>query len=156
MYMDSQTAADDLDEQREINQEDSWTVISAHFEEKGLVGQQLDSFNEFLTNTIQELIDDSPPIELYPQAQHMPGEELDEEAPHFTIKFQQTYLSRPSHSEADGTEKHLWPNDARLRNLTYSSKLYVDVTRTTHNPGAGEEQDSLQIHLGDVRIACQC
>jgi DNA-directed RNA polymerase II subunit RPB2 len=152
MYMDSQTAADDLDEQREINQEDSWTVISAHFEEKGLVGQQLDSFNEFLTNTIQELIDDSPPIELYPQAQHMPGEELDEEAPHFTIKFQQTYLSRPSHSEADGTEKHLWPNDARLRNLTYSSKLYVDVTRTTHNPGAGEEQDSLQIHLGDIPI----
>lgn len=68
-----------MDEQREINQEDSWTVISAHFEEKGLVGQQLDSFNEFLTNTIQELIDDSPPIELYPQAQHVPGEELDEE-----------------------------------------------------------------------------
>jgi len=68
-----------LDEQREINQEDSWTVISAHFEEKGLVGQQLDSFNEFLTNTIQELIDDSPPIELYPQAQHIPGQELDEE-----------------------------------------------------------------------------
>jgi len=56
MYMDNQNAADDLDEQREINQEDSWTVISAHFEEKGLVGQQLDSFNEFLTNTIHNLL----------------------------------------------------------------------------------------------------
>lgn len=76
-----------MDEQREINQEDSWTVISAHFEEKGLVGQQLDSFNEFLTNTIQELIDDSPPIELYPQAQHMPGEELDEEVRIIMVQF---------------------------------------------------------------------
>jgi DNA-directed RNA polymerase II subunit RPB2 len=85
-----------LDEQREINQEDSWTVISAHFEEKGLVGQQLDSFNEFLTNTIQELIDDSPPIELYPQAQHMPGEELDEEVRIILVQiFLPTIMASP-------------------------------------------------------------
>lgn len=36
--------------------------------------QQLDSFNEFANITIQELIDESPPIELRPQAQHKPGD----------------------------------------------------------------------------------
>ena len=41
-------------------QEDAWTVITSFFEEKGLVRQQLDSFNEFIDNTMQEVIDENP------------------------------------------------------------------------------------------------
>lgn len=46
---------DDLDhyDPREFEEEDSWTVISAHFHERGLVGQQLDSFDFFMTTTMQ-------------------------------------------------------------------------------------------------------
>lgn len=36
-----------------ISEEDSWTVIAAHFQERGLVGQQLDSFDFFMTTTMQ-------------------------------------------------------------------------------------------------------
>ena len=36
-----------------ISEEDAWTAISAHFQERGLVGQQLDSFDCFLTTTMQ-------------------------------------------------------------------------------------------------------
>jgi DNA-directed RNA polymerase II subunit RPB2 len=39
----------------EITQEDCWTVISSYFEQKGLVRQQLDSFDEFIQNTLQEV-----------------------------------------------------------------------------------------------------
>ena len=42
-----------VDETAEITQEDAWTVISAYFEEKGLVRQQLDSFNEFFNSNMQ-------------------------------------------------------------------------------------------------------
>ncbi len=42
-----------VDEEAEITQEDSWAVISAYFEEKGLVRQQLDSFNEFINSNMQ-------------------------------------------------------------------------------------------------------
>ena len=38
-----------------ILQEDAWAVISAFFEEKGLVRQQLDSFNEFINSNMQEV-----------------------------------------------------------------------------------------------------
>ena len=31
-----------------VTQEDAWAVISAYFEEKGLVRQQLDLFDEFI------------------------------------------------------------------------------------------------------------
>jgi len=38
------------------SQEDAWVVISSFFEEKGLVRQQLDSFNEFIQHTMQEIV----------------------------------------------------------------------------------------------------
>ena len=52
---------DDLEDEEaeEITQEDCWTVISAFFDQKGLVRQQLDSFDEFVQNTMQELVDEN-------------------------------------------------------------------------------------------------
>ena len=38
--------------------EDTWTVINSFFLEKGLVSQQLDSFNTFLNTTIKDQITD--------------------------------------------------------------------------------------------------
>ena len=40
-----------------ITAEDCWTVISSFFEAKGLVSQQLDSFDEFVSTTMQELVE---------------------------------------------------------------------------------------------------
>lgn len=64
---------EDVDEEEEITQEDAWAVISAYFEEKGLVRQQLDSFDEFIQNTMQEIVDESADIEIRPESQHNPG-----------------------------------------------------------------------------------
>lgn len=36
-----------------ISEEDGWRVISSHFYERGLVSQQLDSFDVFMTHTMQ-------------------------------------------------------------------------------------------------------
>ena len=65
------------DEEEEITQEDAWAVISAYFEEKGLVRQQLDSFDEFIQNTMQEIVDESADIEIRPESQHNPGHQSD-------------------------------------------------------------------------------
>jgi DNA-directed RNA polymerase II subunit RPB2 len=40
-----------------------------------LVRQQLDSFDEFIQNTMQEIVDESPDIDLIPEAQYTPGKE---------------------------------------------------------------------------------
>lgn len=50
---------DDPDSQPDISQEDCWTVISSFFHDKGLVRQQLDSFDEFVQNTMQEIVDEN-------------------------------------------------------------------------------------------------
>lgn len=54
----------------EISQEDCWTVVSAFFQEKGLVSQQLDSFNEFMMHNMQEVIWQTRPVEFRPKRQY--------------------------------------------------------------------------------------
>lgn len=44
-------------------------------------------------------------------------------------------MSKPTHWEKDGAPTPMMPNEARLRNLTYSSPLYVDITKTVTKPG---------------------
>ena len=48
----------------EMWQEACWIVISAYFDEKGLVRQQLDSFDEFIQMNVQRIVEDSPMIDL--------------------------------------------------------------------------------------------
>ena len=57
---DADVAMDEFEEEEEIGQEDAWTVISSFFEEKGLARQQLDSFNEFIQHTMQEIVGARP------------------------------------------------------------------------------------------------
>lgn len=74
---------------------------------------------------------------------------------HYIIKFGQTYLSRPSFPEKDGTTKFLWPNEARLRSLTYASGLWVDIEKQTAirgeiNPSLTDCQK--RVPIGTVNI----
>ena len=63
-------------EEQYISMEDAWVVIDNYFSEMGLVKQQVDSFDEFITNTIQELIDDAGNIIVTPENQYIPGQNL--------------------------------------------------------------------------------
>ena len=37
------------------------------------------------------------------------------------------YVSKPTHAEKDGTTSNMFPHEARLRDLTYSSPIFVDI-----------------------------
>jgi len=138
--------ADDFDENAEINQEDAWAVISAYFEEKGLVRQQLDSFDEFIQNTMQEIVAESPDIEIEPREQHRPGDIRAQKIKSLKISFGQIYLNKqPVITESGGESVNLYPKEARLRNLTYSTPLFVDMTKTVVSVDAdGAEQEEVE------------
>lgn len=57
------------DEDERLDPEDSWTVINSFFADKGLVRQQLESFNEFVENSMQEIVEERGKLVLdqYPQ-----------------------------------------------------------------------------------------
>lgn len=115
------------DDFEEITQEDCWTIITAFFAEKGLVRQQLDSFDEFVQNTMQELVDENRHLILDQADQHT-GHEFDTTR-RYEITFGQIYLSRPTVTEADGSVVPIFPQEARLRNLTYSAPLYIEMSK---------------------------
>ena len=118
---------DEDEDYEEITQEDCWTVITSFFEQKGLVRQQLDSFDEFVQNTMQELVDENSDLILDQADQHT-GHESDVTR-RYEIKFGQIYLSRPTITETDGSVVPVFPQEARLRNLTYSAPLYIEMTK---------------------------
>uniref|UniRef100_M4DWH9 DNA-directed RNA polymerase subunit beta n=1 Tax=Brassica campestris TaxID=3711 RepID=M4DWH9_BRACM len=146
-----------IDHDEEITPEDAWTVISAYFEEKGLVRQQLDSFDQFIQNTMQEIVDESSDIEIRSASQHNPGHQSDFAETIYNISFGQIYLSKPMMTESDGEMATLFPKAARLRNLTYSAPLCVDVSKRVTKKGhdgveVTETQDFTQVFIGKVPI----
>lgn len=127
----------------DITQEDCWVVISSFFESKGLVRQQLDSFDEFIQNTMQEIVDENSRL-MVETSGSVAG--VDSELPKkFEIEFGQVYLSKPTMTEADGSTQPMFPNEARLRNLTYAAPLYMDMRKRTleliENPATGEVEE---------------
>ena len=48
----------------EISDQDCWKVISAYFFQHGLVSQQIDSFNQFVSKNIQEIIDENKTVKI--------------------------------------------------------------------------------------------
>ncbi|CCE65112.1 hypothetical protein TPHA_0J02910 [Tetrapisispora phaffii CBS 4417] len=118
------------DENAPISAEDSWTVISSFFREKGLVSQQLDSFNQFVDYTLQDIISEDSTLILEQLAQHTT--ESDNISRKYEISFGKIYVTKPMVNESDGVTHALYPQEARLRNLTYSSGLFVDVNKRTY------------------------
>jgi len=132
--------------------ESCWTIITAYFDEKGLVRQQLESFDEFITMSVQRIVEESPVIELQSEPNYNAGEP--EEPTKYQIKFEQIYLSKPTHWEVGTGPNPLMPNEARLRNLTYCAPLYVDINRTTirsDDPRPHEEKHE-KIFIGQIPI----
>ncbi|RDD41968.1 DNA-directed RNA polymerase II subunit RPB2 [Trichoplax sp. H2] len=119
---------DDDEIETDLWQEACWVVINAYFNEKGLVRQQLDSFDEFIQMSVQRIVEDSPQIDIQGETQHHSSEE--QQSVRYQLKFDQIYLSKPTFWEKDGSPTPMMSNQARLRNLTYSAPLYVDITKT--------------------------
>jgi DNA-directed RNA polymerase II subunit RPB2 len=164
-HLFEESTASPTSDHEEISQEDCWVVISSFFEAKGLVRQQLDSFDEFIQNTMQEIIDENSKLILQkPPTYLTPGSAAVEEAgpARYEIRFGQIYLSKPTMTEADGTTQPMFPSEARLRNLTYAAPLYIDMTKITYEDVALDQKDFAEedgqvenlnkVYIGEVPI----
>ena len=109
-----------------ITQEDCWEVITAYFETKGLVSQQIDSFNDFQSTTIQELIDEYSHLSL-DENNPPPVDGREIAVKRYEIKLGGITISRPVIHESDATSAPLLPYECRDRNLTYASPIYVKM-----------------------------
>jgi len=109
-----------------LSQKDTWCVIEKmmqQYQGKQLIRHHIDSFNDFMENKIPCVIKQSNPISIF----HNYKPELNKYKHEIQVEFINSYNTNPRINENDGSTKPMYPHEARLRNLTYSSPLYVDI-----------------------------
>jgi len=108
--------------------EEPWTLIGSYFQGKHLdqlVRHQIESYNDMVNVQLKRTIDMFNPVRItseqdYDKISHTHRLEIE-------VSFANMYLSRPQIHENTGATKILFPQEARLRNFTYSSMMTVDM-----------------------------
>jgi DNA-directed RNA polymerase II subunit RPB2 len=142
---------DNDDMSRLINETIPWNIIDKLFNDNPnlLVAHHIDSYNEFMTNGIRQIFREHNPIVFQ--------KEKDERTDTFrnVSRFylggkngDKIYYGKPVIYDETGTTSrvhYMYPNEARLRNMTYSVTIHYDVdvefdNVITHQEEEGEQQ----------------
>lgn len=101
----------------------------AFFNEQGLISHQINSFNEFISDGIQNLFDSLGEVNVEPG--YDPSKKGASDWRHATFSFGKVTLEKPKFwtGSSDITEEFtkFMPRHARLQNMTYSSLMKVEV-----------------------------
>ncbi|KAF2090959.1 DNA-directed RNA polymerase II polypeptide [Saccharata proteae CBS 121410] len=106
-----------------ITAEDCWSVIDAFFDQKGLVSQQVESYNEFVKTTMPAMVQDLSNITMDhtpPVGEYDPDPVVKRR---YEVNFGKVTMGRPTLTSGEGDTNVLYPHEARLRNLTYNSTM---------------------------------
>lgn len=112
-----------------IDEKNIWKIIENFFKKKGFVYQQIEHFNHYINNGIQEVIDEEAGIEIEPKKGQT-----------YSIQFGTVYVSPPGIIEDDRNLKIIYPQEARRRDLNYDSAICCDITETFTEEGKITEQ----------------
>jgi len=105
--------------------------------EDGLVNHQIQSYNEFVNERVQKILNEVGEIK-----PDLPGgEEL-------VIKLGNVEIEPPMVKEADGSMAKITPADARIRDITYASRIRVKMTPIFE----GVKQEPEIITIGEIPV----
>jgi len=107
-------------------------VVKRYLQEHSLVESNITSYNDFIEHRIQEIVDEISK-----------GIESDE----FEIVLGKVKIEKPKIIEADGSSSLVMPYEARLRDLTYSAPIHVEITVRK-----GEQVDSEIVEIGRIPV----
>ena len=150
-----------------ICNEDTWKVIESYFKTKHLhqlVKHQVESYNDFIQNQMKKTIEMFNPLIVRSSQDYI--KEYGKYRLQLIIHFENMSLFRPEIHENNGAAKLMFPNDARLRNFTYSSNMTLDMNiEYIIYSGAGLEHEErkhiklTKIQFGKIPImikSCIC
>jgi len=97
-----------------LSEKKRWDIIKRYFDDKGFVSHQIETFNEYLTNGIQNVVNE---VDL---SLKLPFGQL-------TVSFGQVYIPNPSRINEDRSMVPVLPSEARTEDRTYDSPIFVDI-----------------------------
>jgi DNA-directed RNA polymerase beta subunit len=117
-------------------------VLQSFEKENGWVKFQIESYNHFIKFGMQSIIEEIDSLHLNPEG----GE--------FKLKFGQVEIGSPHIKEADGSIRSkersspVFPNEARIRNLTYAAPVWVTITPIIN----GIQDKPEKVYIGDMPV----
>ena len=140
--------------------EDPWTIIGSYFSDQyldRLVRHQLESYNNFVSYQIMKTIEMFNPVHI--ASEHDYDAKSGKHSLEIYITFENFQMYRPQIHENNGAIKLMFPQEARLRNFTYSSAITVDMN-IKYVVRTGKDLENCQtvyktlpkIHIGKLPI----
>nr|XP_039254006.1 DNA-directed RNA polymerase III subunit RPC2-like [Styela clava] len=113
---------DNEDDYAELNKpvsdvKDKWKILPAFLKVKGLVKQHIDSFNYFINVEIKKIMQANDKV-------------LSDADPNWYLKYLDIHVGKPDVEESFNVTRSISPHECRLRDLTYSAPITVDVEYT--------------------------
>jgi DNA-directed RNA polymerase subunit B len=127
----------------ELSKEDTHLLLKTFFNEKGLVRQHLDSYNEFIDHGLQEVVDEVAEIPI-----EIPDSPYKVKLGQIWVIDPQSRITGPYATEVDGTKHEIYPMEARLRNLGYAAPVALEMTPVID----GREQDTELVYVGNIPV----
>ncbi len=120
----------------EIKTEDFWILVESFVKERGLARLHLDSYNEFVKRGLQQIVDEVKVIEAPSSVKG------------YYIQLGSIKVGEPRIKEARGYPTKVTPSECRLRGLTYSAPLMLEMTLYVDN----EPQSTATVEIGDLPV----
>ena len=105
-----------------------------YLSENSLVDQYLESFDKFVETGLQKVVDAQEVIE--PQIEGL------------VLKLGKIRVEKPRVVEVDGSSRTFHPMEARLRDLSYTAPLFLEITPVIH----GSEKRTEEVLVGELPI----
>ena len=115
-------------------------LAESYFDADRIAEHHIESFNNFLNHGMQRVVDEQETIDTDI------GEKEGEEEVY--VRLGRVEIGKPVVQEADGSEEPLYPQEARLRNITYSAPMHMEMQIVE-----GErEYEPSTTYIGDLPI----
>ncbi len=112
------------------------SLVKGFEKEKEWVKYQIESFNNFIDFGLQKIIDEVGTVRVIQEAEDL------------KLKFGKVEVGVPTIHEADGSTRTIYPNESRIRDLTYMAPLYVNIIPIFN----GVQEKVERVHIGNLPI----
>jgi DNA-directed RNA polymerase subunit B len=114
-------------------------LIKKYFEETSMINADIRSFNYFIDVELQKIIEENRQIE--PTIIPSNVEE-------YKIILDKISITKPEITEADGSKRIIYPMEARLRKLSYSAPIFIEISSHIN----GVQRESFRTQIGSIPI----
>ena len=134
-----------------MDEKHTWSIIRTLLkdnDEQYLIRHHIESYNDFMKNKIPIIVQQFNPLSIF----HDYDEENNTYKHEIRISFSNVQYNKPLIHENDGSTKLMFPQEARLRNISYSLPTTMDMDIEVVQDPYGESNNILTKQLKNVSI----